>query len=404
MRYEAKVALRYLLSSKMQTGLLIGGVGVGVLGFCFMSALINGLTSDQIEQTVGSIPHVTIEPREQTPKVLGAADGVVVLPAILRDNTQRAQIRAWQTVLDSLHADEKVRVAVPVVASNGFIARGQAIQPVSITGVNPEQLSEVAAIGPAIIKGAADLDLNGIIIGARLARNLSIDVGQTLVVRSDRGGQRDVKVRGIFSIGIESLDERVAYMNFKAAKALLNLDNGISRIEVKLYDLDMAPALASNFAASTGLKVTSWVEKNKRLFNAIQGQRSTGSLIKFFSIVTIIIGVSSALLLTTVRRKSEIGIMRSMGMTKGFINRVFVIQGVLIGLLGAMVGASGAFGFTTLVLELAVRADGTLVFPIDPSQGAYLAGIILATVASTVAAILPARAASRVDPLEAISQ
>ena len=96
--------------------------------------------------------------------------------------------------------------------------------------------------------------------------------------------------------------------------------------------------------------------------------------------------------------------MRSMGMTKGFINRVFVIQGVLIGLLGAMVGASGAFGFTTLVLELAVRADGTLVFPIDPSQGAYLAGIMLATVASTVAAILPARAASRVDPLEAISQ
>jgi lipoprotein-releasing system permease protein len=404
MRYEAKVALRYLLSSKLQTGLLIGGVGVGVLVFCFMSALINGLTSFQIEQTVGSIPHVTIEPREQIPKVLGTTDGVVVLPAILRDNTQRSQIRDWQTVLDTVLADDIVRVAVPVVAGNGFIARGQAVQPVSITGVNPEQLSEVAAIAPAIIKGTADLDLNGIIIGARLARNLSIDVGQTLVIRSDRGGQRDVKVRGIFSIGIESLDERVAYMNFKAAKALLDLDNGISRIEVKLYDLDAAPALAKNFAASTGLKVTSWVEKNKRLFDAIQGQGSTGSLIKFFSIVTIIIGVASALLLTTVRRKSEIGIMRSMGMTKGFINRVFVIQGVLIGLLGAIVGSSGAFGFTTLVMQLAIRADGTRVFPIDPSQGAYLAGIMLATVASTVAAILPARAASRVDPLEAISQ
>jgi lipoprotein-releasing system permease protein len=404
MRYEAKVALRYLLSSKLQTALLIGGVGVGVLVFCFMSALINGLTAFQVEQTVGSIAHITIEPREQIPKVLDAADGVVVLPAVLRDNTQRAQIRAWQTVLDTLHADASVRVAVPVVAGNGFIARGQAVQPVSITGVNPEQLSEVAAIAPAIVKGTADLDLNGIIIGARLARNLSIDVGQTLVIRSDRGGQRDVKVRGIFSIGIESLDERVAYMNFKAAKALLDLDNGISRIEVKLYDLDAAPALSKNFAASTGMKVTSWVEKNKRLFDAIQGQGSTGSLIKFFSIVTIIIGVASALLLTTVRRKSEIGIMRSMGMTKGFINRVFVIQGVLIGLLGAVVGSSSAFGFTTLVMQLAVRADGTNVFPIDPSQGAYLAGILLATAASTIAAILPARSAAGIDPVEAISQ
>ncbi len=404
MRYEAKVALRYLLSSKMQTALLIGGVGVGVLVFCFMSALINGLASYQIEQTVGSIPHITIEPREQTPKVLGGTDGTLILPAILRDNTQRSQIRAWQTVLDTVLADDNVRLAVPVVAGNGFITRGQAVQPVSITGVNPEQLSEVAAIGPAIIKGTTDLDLNGIIIGSRLARNLSIDVGQTLVIRSDRGGQRDVKVRGIFSIGVESLDERVAYMNFKAAKALLNLDNGISRIEIKLKDLDVAPALSASFAVSTGLKVTSWVEKNKRLFDAIQGQGSTGSLIKFFSIVTIIIGVSSALLLTTVRRKSEIGIMRSMGMTKGFINRVFVIQGVLIGLLGAAVGSSGAFAFTTLVMQLAVRADGSRVFPIDPSQGAYVAGIMLATVASTVAAILPARAASRVDPLEAISQ
>ncbi len=404
MRYEAKVALRYLLSSKLQTALLIGGVGVGVLVFCFMSALINGLTSFQIEQTVGSIAHVTIEPREQTPKVLEAPNGTVVLPTVLRDNTQRSQIRAWQTVLDTVLADELVRIAVPIVAGNGFITRGQAVQPVSITGVNPEQLSEVAAIAPAIIKGTADLDLDGIIIGARLARNLSIDVGQTLVIRSDRGRERDVKVRGIFSIGIEALDERVAYMNFKAAKALLNLDNGISRIDVKLYNLDAAPELAANFAAATGLKVTSWVEKNKRLFDAIQGQGSTGSLIKFFSIVTIIIGVASALLLTTVRRKSEIGIMRSMGMTKGFINRVFVIQGVLIGLLGAVVGSSGAFGFTTLVMQLAVRADGTRVFPIDPSQGAYLAGIMLATVASTVAAILPARAASRVDPLEAISQ
>ena len=277
-------------------------------------------------------------------------------------------------------------------------------QPVAITGVQPEQLSEVAAIAASIIKGTADLDLDGIIIGKRLARNLSIDVGQTLIIRSERGRERNVKVRGIFSIGIESLDERVAYMNFKAAKALLDLDNGISRIEVKLYDLNAATELTKTFAAATGLKVTSWNEKNKRLFDAIQGQGSTGTLIKFFSIVTIVIGVSSALLLTSVRRKPEIGIMRSMGVTRGFITRVFVIQGVLVGLLGALVGSSLAFGFCTLVMEVVRRPDGQPVFPLDPSQGAYLFGIMLATTASALASILPARAASRIDPVEAISQ
>ncbi|MBL8630118.1 MAG: ABC transporter permease [Rhodospirillaceae bacterium] len=403
MRYEVKVALRYLLSSKTQSALLIGGVAIGVLVFCFMTALINGLATFQIEQTVGSIPHITIEPREQEPRVL-RGDGATILPAILRANTQREQIRSWQTTLDTVTADPLVRVAVPIVAGNGLVTRGQAVQPVSITGVKPEQLSEIASIGDNIISGSADLDLDGVIIGSRLARNLSIQVGQPLVIRSDRGRERNVRVRGIFSIGIETLDERVVYMNFKSAKALLDLDNGVSRIDVKLYDLNSAGDLSTQFRTATGLKSTSWTEKNRRLFDAIQGQGSTGGLIKFFSIVTIVIGVASALLLTSVRRKPEIGIMRSMGVTKSFITRVFVLQGVLVGLLGALAGAGMAYAFCSIVAEFILRPNGRPVFPVDPAQGAYLFGIMLATGASALAAILPARAAAGIDPVEAISQ
>ncbi|MDX2223472.1 MAG: FtsX-like permease family protein [Rhodospirillaceae bacterium] len=405
MRYEFKVAARYLASSKFQTGLLIGGVGVGVLVFSFMSALINGLTQFQIDQTVGSIAHVVIEPTEREPRILPAASpAVAVLPAVQRSNIQREQIRFWQNALDSVERDPATRVAVPVVAGNGLIARGQAVQPVSITGVRPEQLSEVAAIAPAIVAGTAELDLDGILIGARLAKNLSVTVGQPLVIRSDRGRERNVRVRGIFSIGIESLDERVAYMNFKSAKALLDLDHGISRIDVKLNDLNAAPTMAEVFRGATGLKATSWTETNRRLFDAIEGQGSTGALIKFFSIVTIVIGVASALLLTSVRRKPEIGIMRSMGVTKGFITKVFVLQGVLVGFLGALVGAGAAYGFCVLVAELARKPDGTPIIPVDPALGNYTAGILLATIASAIAAILPARAAAKVDPVEAISQ
>lgn len=403
MHQEIKVALRYLLSSKLQTGLLIGGVAIGVLVFCFMTALINGLATFQIEQTVGSIPHITIEPKEREPRIL-RAPGVQILAASLRDNTQREQIRSWQTVADTVLADKAVRVAVPVVSGNGLVVRGQAVQPVSITGVRPEQLSEIASIAPAIVKGTAELDLDGIVIGARLAKKLSVDVGQTLIIRSDRGRDRPVKVRGIFSIGIETLDERVAYMNFKSAKALLDLDNGISRLEVKLHDLNAAPALAGTFAAATGLKVTSWTEKNRRLFDAIQGQGTTGTLIKFFAMVTIVIGVASALLLASVRRKPEIGIMRSMGVTKGFVTRVFVLQGILVGLAGALAGAGLAYLFTTGIVLFLHRPDGRPLFTVDPAQGAYLFGILLATGASALAAILPARAASRIDPVEAISQ
>ncbi|MDX2143978.1 MAG: ABC transporter permease [Rhodospirillaceae bacterium] len=405
MRYALKFAARYLFSSKFQTSLLIGGVGIGVLVFCFMSALINGLTSFQIEQTTGSIAHVTVEPREQAPRVVSGAEPTVKqVVTVLRANVQREQIRSWPEVMTTIENHPLVREAVPIVSGNGLIARGQAIAPVAITGVRPEQLSEIAAIAPAIVDGEAELDLDGVLIGDRLARNLSIAVGQNLVIRSDRGRERSVRVRGIFALGVESLDERVAYMNFKSAKALLDLDNGISRIEVKLDDLDMAPDVANEFKGLTGLKVTSWTEKNKRLFDAIQGQNSTGSLIKFFSIVTIIIGVASALLLTSMRRRPEIGIMRSMGASKAFITSVFVLQGIMVGLLGAVVGAGLGYGFCNLLAAVAKRADGSVIFPIDPTQGAYLTGILLATGASAVAAILPARRAAQIDPVEAISQ
>ncbi|MBM3516164.1 MAG: FtsX-like permease family protein, partial [Alphaproteobacteria bacterium] len=100
----------------------------------------------------------------------------------------------------------------------------------------------------------------------------------------------------------------------------------------------------------------------------------------------------------------EIGIMRSMGVTKGFITKVFVLQGVLVGALGAAVGSVMAYGFTSLVAEIARRPDGTPIIPVDPLLGNYPAGILLAVAASAIAAILPARAAAKIDPVEAISQ
>lgn len=405
MLYALKVATRYLFSSKFQTMLLLGGVGVGVLVYCFMAALINGLNEYQIAQTTGNIAHITIEPAEQAPQVLPAGDGSTSLVAtVLRANTQREQIRSWPEVLKYIESHPQVRIAVPVIAGNGLLTRGQAVAPVVISGVRPEQLSDIAAIAPGIVQGKPDLDADGVVIGDRLARKLSVSPGQNLVIRSDRNRGRIVRVNGIFSLGVETADEKLIYLNFNAARTLLDLDHGISRLDVKLHDLNAAPAVAAVLAASTGLKVTSWTETNLTLFRSLEGNTSTGSTVRFFSMITIVIGVASALLLASMRRRAEIGIMRSMGATRRFITAVFVIQGAMIGLLGAVVGAVSSYGFSTWLAGVARRSDGTPILPIDPDQGAYLAGIVLATVVSSIAAILPALRAASVDPVDAINQ
>jgi lipoprotein-releasing system permease protein len=405
MRYSLKFATRYLFSNKSLSVLLTGGVGIGVLVFCFMAALINGLNEYQIDQTTGNIAHVTLEPREQSPRVLPAEDaGTVQVATILQSNVQREQIRFWPEVLTTVEAHPLVRVAVPTVAGNGFLARGQSIVAVTVTGVRPEQLSDIAAISSAIIEGVPELNLDSAVIGEGLARALSVSVGQNLTVHSDRGRLRSVRVQGIYSLGVRSLDEEIIFMNFKSARALLDLEHGISRIDVKLKDLNAAPAIAKEFIGSTGLKVTSWPEVNELLFRSLEGNTSTGSLVKFFSMVTIVIGVASALLLASLRRRSEIGIMRSMGASKRFITSVFVIQGAMVGIMGSLLGTVSAYGFSTVLADLSRRADGTPILPIDPSQGAYLSGILLATSVSVIASILPALRAAAIDPLEAISQ
>lgn len=403
MNFAVKVAWRYLTSNRTQTALLLGGVAIGVLVFVFITALIGGLRVFLIQQTTGNIAHITLEPPERVARVLAVDEGRTPLVAFIASNTKRQQIFAWQTQLRIAETTPGVKVASPQINGNAFLVKGQATSPVLLNGLRPERLDAISAISPKIISGSARLDIDGILIGEKLAANLGVRVGQPVVARTDRGRERTLSVRAIYRTGLGSLDERVAFVNIQLARTLLDLPQGISQIELKTDDVNAAPRIAAALGPSTGLKATSWVERNAQLFVALNSQGQTGSLIQIFSLITIVIGVSSALLLTTYRRRGEIAIMRSMGISRPFVVLIFILQGLFIGLLGAGLGASAGYGFCVLLADLSRRSDGS-AFPIDPAQGGYLAVIVLTTIGSVLAAILPARAAARVDPVEVLNQ
>ena len=224
-----------------------------------------------------------------------------------------------------------------------------------------------------------------------------------MFLQSDQGRERTLTVRALYTTGVESLDARLAYVNLDTARVLFDLPDGISEIEIKLADVYSARAVAKQLADSTGLEVTPWMDKNARLREALEGQRSSGDIIKLFVLLTIVIGVASALLLTTYRRRPEIGIMRSFGLSERFVLIVFVLQGSMIGILGSVIGCLLGFGFSVLI-EGITKPDGTSVLPVIASLGQYDVALLLSAVASVLAALWPARAASRVDPVEAITQ
>lgn len=124
-------------------------------------------------------------------------------------------------------------------------------------------------------------------------------------------------------------------------------------------------------------------------------------MIQLFSLVSIIIGVASALVLSAYRRRPEIGIMRATGISSGFIAQVFVLQGLIIGLVGGAIGCLVGYGLCQGLASIA-GPDGRPALPIAPERGGYLTVFVLATLGAVAASAWPARSASKVDPLDAI--
>jgi lipoprotein-releasing system permease protein len=400
MLYGFKIAMRYLTANKAQTGLLIAGVAVGVFVFIFMSALIGGLAVFLVQRTVGDIAHVTVEaPSRSAGLILPENPGYLVVE---QASNQREQLRTAGAFLPLLERMDGVVAVSPQIVGNGFLVRGQVTAPVGVTGVEPDKVSAIANLEKGLVAGTTTLANNGVILGKALADDLGIGVGQVVRMQSDRGEERSLVISGIFELGVDALDRRAAFVSIAAARTLFEMPQGISRIEIKLADLNQAGAYAQRIAAETGLDATPWTEGNAQLLDGLRAQASSGDLIKAFALITIVIGVASALLLSTYRRRPEIGIMRAFGASRGFVIFVFVTQGALIGILGGLIGAG--LGYLALspfpVPELAPPGG----LPVDVRQGAYGLAIALTAIGAILASILPARSAAKVDPVSVIGQ
>ena len=396
--YAVKLAMRHLLSHPGQTALLMAGVALGVSVFIFMSALIGGLATLLTMRTVGSIPHIVVEMPNRDPAILSIEPGPQVV--LHKDLSRRDQITIWQPMIPIIEQASGVIAVSPQIRGSAFVERGQAVSPVGVIGTMPGKLSNIANIDAAIVDGSSNLPADGILIGSVLARDLGLRVGQVVQLTSDRGRSRSFRIGGIFTLGIASADRQAIYMNFTTARALFDLSTGISRIEIKVQPATAAEGIAERLRRSTGLKATPWTEDNQQLFEGLDAQARTGTIIKAFSLVTIIVGIASAMLLSIVRRQAEIGIMRAMGASRSLVVTIYVLEGTLIGLVGALVGALAAWLALLPLPPVSAVKSGAL--PIDRQQGDFLLAIALTTLAATLASILPARRASRIDPVEAI--
>lgn len=400
MLYALKIASRYLTASKAQTALLAVGVALGVFIFIFMSALIGGLAEYIMQRTAGDISHITIAAEAVDPALVAPTLGTMLL--VQAPSNQKASLNDALNFLPTIESMPEVKATSPQITGAGLVRRGTYSAQISIIGLESGRESAILNLDKYMVQGSSSLRSGAVLLGQALATDLGLTLGQSVQIQSSDGIDAALTLTGIYQIGSGGPDRRMAYVSLTTARTLFAMPQGISQIEIKLFDLYAADAVTARIKVLTGLPAKSWTEDGAQLLEALKAQAQTGYFLKGFAMISIIIGVASALLLSTYRRRPEIGIMRAMGASRRFVVLVFVLQGALVGVLGAVLGA--VLGYAAL-LPFPSRDNfqaGTL--PMDITQGSYGLAIVLTVLGAILASILPARAAARVDPVTAIGQ
>ncbi len=399
MLYALKIAARYLTASKAQTALLIFGVAIGVFIFIFMSALIGGLAELILSRTAGDMAHISIQAEAVDPISLLPGKPLLVQQKSSKTASNLPTAMAFVPLIEALPG---VTAVAPEINGSGVMTRGSQVTQVSINGMEAGKESAITRLDSYITQGTARLGAGGVLIGQRLADDMDLLLGQSVRLRSSNGIEMVLTVTGIYQMGQGGFDRRTAYVSIGTARTLFAMPQGVTRIEIKLADLYAADTIAPQIKAMTGLNAVSWTVDGAQLLEALSAQAQTGYFLKGFALLTIVIGVASALLLSTYRRRPEIGIMRAMGASQGFVVLVFVMQGALVGLMGGLFGAG--IGYLALLPFPGRDNFQSGVLPIDINQGSYGLAILLTLIGAILASIWPARSAARVDPVEAIGQ
>jgi lipoprotein-releasing system permease protein len=412
-KFEWTVALRFLREGRTQTALIIGGATIGVGLIVLITGLINSLQRDLIRRTLGTQPHVIVSPPDEINRAqLAAAGNDVSLANIQADavslaNTQaRAQrlrsIDQWQPLMEQIATTHGVVAVSPTVSGAALALRGEANRAVSLQGVEPEPFARVTKLDEKIVAGAFQLNTGEIVIGTQLAQDLGVGVGDKIRIQTARNDGDAFTVRGLFDVGNRDGNRRNVYVNLRTGQTLLDLAGGASSIDIAIDDVFNAKEVASSLRARTHQKVESWIETSSQLFVAISNQTFFTRLIRIFVAIIVAVGITSVLVVSVVQKQKEIGILRAMGAARGAILRVFLLQGAIIGVAGAIFGS--AFG--TLLMAFLSRVlkspDGSPFLTLQLAPELYAAAVAVALVCGVLAAIVPARRAAGLDPAQAI--
>ncbi len=402
------IALRHLLARKRQTLVSLFGIMLGTAFFLGISALMQGSEADFIHRLIDNSPHITIEDEFRNPHLQPVAQlypGAVIQMHRVKPETETRGIRGYKQALDYLRTMPGLR-ASPLMQGQGLVSFAGKDEALSLNGIIPQDIDRVSTIGSYMTVGTIqDLAANpdGIIIGSELARLLSLERGESITVSATTGQRRVFKIVGIFHTGRASYDQSQVFLALKRVQALLNRPNRANSIIVKLDDPYAAHDTAGRIETRLGYKSVSWQEASEDMMSALALRNIIMYSVVSAVLVVAAFGIYNVISTVVMEKQRDIAILKSMGFHAGDIQSIFLTEGLLLGALGCGLGLPLGMAIMYGLGLLHFKFPGTsqvTPMPIDWGWHQFVIAGGFAFLAAVGAAVLPARRAARVRPVD----
>jgi lipoprotein-releasing system permease protein len=402
--FELHVALRYLLAKRKQAFISVIstisalGVTVGVMALVIALALMTGLQDELRDRIVGSNPHVYVWVTTGIDDYRAESDKLRGLPGVVG--------------------------AAPAILGQGLVSAERDTQPMMVKGIDPELEQQVTDIKGAMLSGSIealdpqDDSRDGILLGNDLANKLGVRVGDTVSVLTPQEmltpngltlrPARLLRVAGVFALGLYEFDSTYGYVSIDVARRLFGKDQA-DLIQLRVDDLAEAPQVARMVLDRFGIDYLAedWTVMNRSLFAALSLEKMAVSMTIGLIVMVAALNIVASLVLLVMEKHRDIAILKTMGASARSVTIIFMMQGLIIGIVGTVVGAAAGLAasyvldrYRVLRVPMDVYQVSYVPFKVVPLEVALV--VAAAVVVCFLATIYPSRQAAKLDPAQAL--
>jgi lipoprotein-releasing system permease protein len=398
---NSHISTTYVLSQRRLTLVAALGVTIGITIYIFLISMNSGVDRVSVAALFKSVSHIRIYKNEKISMPLIGDDkniGIIINPRIVPESDR---IVNPLQLIDLLNKQANVQLVSPQVSASVFYTAGKSQISGTIVGIN-EDADRMFDIGSTIVDGNIKNMLNtanSVIIGVGVAEKLNARPGDNISITSSRNVTKILKVVGLFTTKNQGIDNTKSYVNMSSAQQLLaEGPDYVSEINVNITDYNEAVPFARRLSFLTGYNAEDWMTANESVVASENMRAVLFSAISLSILLVAGFGIYNILNMTISQKMDEIAILKAMGFQGSDVIRIFVQQGVIIGLIGMLLGLLLSSLLIFLVSKIYLGGEIGF-FPIGFELSIIAKGLSFGLIITACAGYIPARKAANVDPV-----